>query len=60
MQTGNPNGSGNNSNTTLKWPTWSQGKQIVNFQAAQNTLITDDFREDQYEVIRGMASSLLI
>ncbi|KAF7874232.1 hypothetical protein EAF04_002904 [Stromatinia cepivora] len=67
LQNGDPNVKGvwgsdgrGNGNETLYWPLWNKGKQLMNFQAEQNTLITDDFREEQFEVIKGMIGSLYI
>ncbi|KAM0124840.1 hypothetical protein ACHAP3_010083 [Botrytis cinerea] len=59
--TTNANTSTNATNTTqtLTWPPWTpQKKQLLNFQAAQNTLITDDFRQTQYEVIKNIVGFL--
>ncbi|KAK6602891.1 carboxylesterase [Botrytis cinerea] len=48
-----------NTTQTLTWPPWTpQKKQLLNFQAAQNTLITDDFRQTQYEVIKNIVGFL--
>ncbi|KAF5874933.1 putative lipase 4 protein [Botrytis fragariae] len=48
-----------NTTQTLTWPPWTpQQKQLLNFQAAQNVLITDDFRQTQYEVIKSVVGVL--
>ncbi|KAF7946947.1 uncharacterized protein EAE97_004196 [Botrytis byssoidea] len=50
-----------NTNTTQTptWPPWTpQTKQLLNFQAAQNILITDDFRQEQYEVLKKIVGVL--
>jgi acetylcholinesterase len=50
-----PNGAG-----LLQWPTWSKGKQLVNFQALQNVLITDNFRSKNYDVLVELQGFLRI
>lgn len=34
-----------------QWPQWSDGNMLINFQAAINVFITDNFREAAYEFI---------
>ncbi|KAG4031892.1 hypothetical protein MFRU_008g02460 [Monilinia fructicola] len=65
INTLNPNekrwGRGNGSEKeTLYWPTWGKGKQMINFGKTQNVLIRDNFREEQFEVIKGMVGNLHI
>ncbi|KAJ8062236.1 hypothetical protein OCU04_008788 [Sclerotinia nivalis] len=67
VENGDPNLKGDggidgraSANATLHWPLWNKGKQLMNFQAEQNTLTTDDFREEQYEVIKELIGSLHI
>ncbi|QSZ33282.1 hypothetical protein DSL72_002870 [Monilinia vaccinii-corymbosi] len=56
---GEKGGEGNSSgNKTLHWPTWGEGKQLMNFGKTQNVLISDDFRAEQYEVYKGMVAGL--
>ncbi|KUJ17951.1 cholinesterase [Mollisia scopiformis] len=42
------------------WPKWSQGNQLMNFQAVSNTLLADTFRNDSYAFIAAAKSSLHI
>ena len=35
----------------INWPQWSQGKKLMHFLAASNELITDDFRDAQYNFV---------
>ncbi|ESZ90847.1 lipase [Sclerotinia borealis F-4128] len=65
VNTLDPNGKGwtgeNDSSTgngTLQWPIWGKGRQMVNLGKTQNTLMTDDFRENQFGAIREMVGSL--
>ena len=56
VNTMNPNG-----NTSLllpPWPQWSTGKELVNFRALSNTIISDDFREDNYNFLAANISLL--
>ncbi|KAF7892326.1 uncharacterized protein EAF01_010406 [Botrytis porri] len=48
-----------NTTQTLIWPPYTpEKKQLLNFQAAQNVLITDDFRQTQYEVFKDLVGVL--
>jgi carboxylesterase type B len=40
-------------NGQIHWPEWSESKQLINFRAANNTLISDDFRNAVYEYLIG-------
>jgi carboxylesterase type B len=43
-----------------KWPQWSVGKQLIDFGALTNTIITDDFRSTAYNYLAMTASAFHI
>ncbi|CZR53431.1 probable cholinesterase [Phialocephala subalpina] len=42
------------------WPQWSQGNQLMHFQALSNSLTPDTFRNESYHVIVSSATSFHI
>jgi hypothetical protein len=51
-----------NNGTTglLSWPQWSEGNELMNFLAASNVLLADDFRSESYNYVVASKSSLHI
>ncbi|TVY48690.1 putative secreted lipase [Lachnellula occidentalis] len=48
----------NNGSSYAEWPQWTDGKQLMNFNAANAVLLTDDFRSTSYDYLTGSAGSL--
>jgi carboxylesterase type B len=44
----------------LYWPQWSQGNMLMNFNAASNVLIPDNFRQAAYDYIKAAGAALYI
>jgi carboxylesterase type B len=44
----------------IEWPQWSQGQELVHFQATNNTLLADNFRNATYTFIYENAGSFHI
>ncbi|KAN0113160.1 cholinesterase [Hyaloscypha variabilis] len=42
------------------WPQWSEGNELMNFLAASNVLLADDFRSESYNYVVASKSSLHI
>jgi carboxylesterase type B len=50
-----------NSNNTLDaWPRWSESQQLVQFNAAKNNYLADDFRSDSYDYLKANIASFYI
>ncbi|KAF2654595.1 alpha/beta-hydrolase [Lophiostoma macrostomum CBS 122681] len=50
-----------NSNNTLDaWPQWSESQQLVQFNAAKNNYLADDFRSDSYDYLKANIASFYI
>ncbi|APA07608.1 hypothetical protein SS1G_00877 [Sclerotinia sclerotiorum 1980 UF-70] len=60
VENGDPNVGPGSGNGTIHWPLWNKGKQLMNFGAENNTLIVENFREEQYQVIKSLIGSLHI
>ncbi|EGE00060.1 lipase [Trichophyton tonsurans CBS 112818] len=43
-----------------KWPRWSEGKKLLNFEAVKNSLLTDDFRQESAKFLDEHADILHI
>jgi len=50
----------NNGSSFMEWPQWSESKQLMNFNALNAVLLTDDFRSDTYDWITANIGSLRI
>jgi carboxylesterase type B len=50
----------NEGNDLADWPQWSKGKQLMNFGALKNSLISDDFRADTAAWLRANVGSLRV
>jgi hypothetical protein len=48
----------NNGSSYANWPQWSEGKQLLNFNAANAVLLADDFRSESYDWIAANVGSL--
>lgn len=44
----------------LYWPQWSQGNMLMNFNAAGNVLILDNFRQAAYNYIKAAGAALYV
>ena len=42
------------------WPQWSEGSELMNFLAASNVLLADDFRSESYKYLVASKNSLHI
>ena len=55
-----PNALGTSS-PLISWPQWTPQKpQLLNMKLLSNSLITDDFRKESYDVLRNMKNTLRI
>lgn len=44
----------------LYWPQWSQGNMLMNFNAATNVPIPDNFRQAAYNYIKAVGAALYV